>query len=272
MSSASSLNLVAIRRQGNCFDAAVRSKWVGVAALVSSLVIGGGLLAFGATGLFVSAPPTWLASSIGAVGFNGCLAMFISGATVAGFGGAFGLSVLFAKVSVHARDFVGNTSLHRAAESGDIMRVIHLLSRGADIRAENSYGCTPVISSVLHVEILRFFLQYGIDPNDVTDCLGQTLLHGGAALGLNASVSLLLSKMSSKAIEKQDRFGETALHVAAEYGCEGIAKLLLEKMSPEAIQLPNNEGKTAQQLAQDNGYDEVAALFPSRKNRERQDS
>ncbi len=37
MSSASSLDLVAIRNQGNCFDAAVRSKWVGVAVLVSSL-------------------------------------------------------------------------------------------------------------------------------------------------------------------------------------------------------------------------------------------
>ncbi|NGX53742.1 MAG: hypothetical protein K1000chlam4_00459 [Chlamydiae bacterium] len=265
MSSAASLNLVAIRRQGNCFDAAVRSKWVGVAALVSSLVIGGGVLAFGATGLFVSAPPTWLASSIGVVGYNGCLAMFISGATVAGVGGMFGLSVLFAKVSVHTRDHRGETSLHRAVESGDRKRVIHLLSRGANIKAKDCFRGTPLMKSVYHVGILRFFLQHGIDPDGVVFC-GQTLLHR-AAIGKGGSVKLLLKLMQPEAIKKQDVSGETALHIAVEYGFTKIAKLLLEKMSPEAIRLKNGKGKTAQQLAEKNGHDTLVALFSSRKTK-----
>ncbi len=97
--------------RGSYFDAAVHSKWFAVALLVGSVVIGGGFLAFGVTGLFAPTTmlPQWLAAGIAVVGYNGCLAFFISGATVTGVGGLTGISLLFVKAPVKNRVEKGGT-------------------------------------------------------------------------------------------------------------------------------------------------------------------
>lgn len=71
----------------------------------------------------------------------------------------FGISFLSKKYNpefeefgadLHARDHTESTALHCATMYGHESIVRYLLERGADVKAENNYGCTSFLLSVIN--------------------------------------------------------------------------------------------------------------------------
>lgn len=83
---------------------------------------------------------------------------------------------------VNAVDEHGNTALHRAAESGSVLRIHQLLNAGANLEARDEQGATPLIVAVRNeeTEAVERLLEAG--PNlDARDSIGNAPLHYAAA-------------------------------------------------------------------------------------------
>jgi hypothetical protein len=65
------------------------------------------------------------------------------------------------------RDLDGNTALMLAAESGDDMRVVHLLQRGSDINAQNFFQWTALMTAAFmgHTAVVLSLVLEGADQN-----------------------------------------------------------------------------------------------------------
>jgi len=74
----------------------------------------------------------------------------------------------------------GNTPLHRAALAGDAQGVQRLLATGADARATNDAGATPLHYGVASERVVELLLQAGADPN-ARSMAGGTPLHSATA-------------------------------------------------------------------------------------------
>ncbi|KAK7064001.1 ANK-REP-region domain-containing protein [Favolaschia claudopus] len=137
--------------------------------------------------------------------------------------------------------------LYCAAENGNLALLNLLLARGANPNGEEN--CVPLFHAAFHrkfdvmeallaggadmhvrtttllhlctnVEVLRFFLKRGIDPN-MADEAGRTFLHyvccNETAWAAKASVDLLL-EYGAGPIERADRAGKTAVDMAMSRG------------------------------------------------------
>lgn len=90
------------------------------------------------------------------------------------------------------RDARGNTALHWAALANNERLVKQLLAVGADARATNFAGATPLHYGTGHEQIVRDLLRAGADAN-AKSVLGATPLHSAAARPeAHRSVRLLL--------------------------------------------------------------------------------
>ncbi|KAF8204498.1 ankyrin repeat-containing domain protein [Mycena galopus ATCC 62051] len=97
-----------------------------------------------------------------------------------------------------------------------------LLDGGANINAEDHYS-QSVFAFHKDAETLRFFLEYGADPNH-TDGFGQTPLHYACSRGVAAAVELLL-QFGATTVEKADIQGDTPVDLAM-YRSGGFPEVL----------------------------------------------
>lgn len=134
-----------------------------------------------------------------------------------------------AQIIVDDRDEGGNTHLMRAALDGQTETVKALLSKGADVNAQNREGRTALMFAVinLHAATVQTLLQSGADVNAQPED-GFTPLVLAACSGDIGIVNALLN--SGADVKKTLRSGEAAISHAAEHGYNAIGELLKRAM------------------------------------------
>ena len=157
---------------------------------------------------------------------------------------------------VRTRTTWGDTALHRAAGCGHKEVVQQLLKHGADARAKDRAGNTPLHLATLFLDdvtahdirtsmllemrgrmaqqvrtlnyslaVKRSLLSYGADVNSV-NLRGESALHLAVCDGHSSLSRLLLE--SDADITLKDRNGLAPLSIAAECGLQELVKVLLE--------------------------------------------
>ena len=129
----------------------------------------------------------------------------------------------------NARDGVGDTPLHRAAE-------------------ENS------------VDLAKLLLAHSVDV-DTTNEFDQTALHWAASQN-SLDVAKVLIENSAN-VDNTDSWGETALHTAAAHDSVDVAKLLIENyanLNATAVS-GSYKGLTPLQVAEIEGNQEMVELL-----------
>ncbi len=154
--------------------------------------------------------------------------------------------------NVNARAADGTTALHWAVHADDLAKVESLLAAGADAKAQDRYGLTPVRLACenANAQILRRLLDAGADPNS-PDPQGTTALMIAARTeGGTAAVKLLLER--GAAVNAVDSVQSTALMWAVRSNHPGVVDLLIHhdaeinartrKGEPPAWRAPDSGG------------------------------
>jgi ankyrin repeat protein len=142
---------------------------------------------------------------------------------------------------VSARDKMGKTPLHLAAENDHKDVAEFLLANGADINAKDSNGgFTPLdlaLSGARYKEMVEFLLAKGADAN-ATSNQGLTPLMEAAMRGQRDAADLLLAKGAN--VNAVDSKGNTPLLWAMMMGHMDYAKLLVGANAD--VNAKNNQG------------------------------
>jgi len=131
-----------------------------------------------------------------------------------------------------------DTTLFRAAETGDRPGIEAALSRGADVNRKNAGGMTALILAARagSVPAVRALLHHGANPG-----LGgganawPPLMHAIHKNRLEAARALL---DGGAQVDGRGRSGETALMMAAGYGYTPLVELLLERGANPRAETP----------------------------------
>jgi ankyrin repeat protein len=179
----------------------------------------------------------------------------------AGFGTLETLTwLLDAGADVKATNRLGSTPLHWAIH--DEAKVRLLLARGAGVNTRQRAGRTPIYQAALlgngHA-ILRLLLQHGADPN-LRTANGRTPLMAAATRGDAEALRLLLDAQAS--VNTKDSAGETALMMAASDGNPQVVRLLLKRGADARARTKRNE--TALGNAGTSGNEDVVRLLLDR--------
>lgn len=154
----------------------------------------------------------------------------------------------------------GETSLHRAIDTGSRTLVEVLISRGANIEARNRQNRTPLHAAVEngHHHIAKYLLDHGAVVN-ANGTYNMTSLHLAAEEGHEAIVKLLLEYKAD--VNAKDNTGRTALHLASDMGYSDVVKLLLNNDADSSA--TDAEGRTALDMALESEHEEVVELLTS---------
>lgn len=108
-----------------------------------------------------------------------------------------------------------NGTLSAACFGGNLRVVRYLLSKGANIEAQNMPGYTPLIIAIekKHVDIVEFLLEQGADPNHLTKTQETPLIRACYARNVEI-VEMLLAKNVD--VNIRPIRGKTALGIAIE--------------------------------------------------------
>ncbi|KAJ7837374.1 ankyrin repeat-containing domain protein [Mycena olivaceomarginata] len=132
--------------------------------------------------------------------------------------------------------FSGTTPLSSAAAADNLELVQLLLASGADPNLAppadvSPYSLLPAWTSsrtvlvlVRDIELLRFFLEHGADPNH-QDFLGETPLHCACRRSQKACVELLLQFGAAASVEFKAN-GRTPVNIAMRRGTPEVVKIL----------------------------------------------
>ena len=136
---------------------------------------------------------------------------------------AAGLSV------VSGAELDATAGLLRAVYSGDVQQVRQLIAAGADVRAPNQFGATPmsVAAVAADPEMLKVLLKAGADA-DSTNAEGETALMVVARTGNVESAKLLL-KAGANLQAHEQWGGQTALMWAAAQSQPEMIRFLLSR-------------------------------------------
>lgn len=130
---------------------------------------------------------------------------------------------------VHIKDEAENTPLHHAAMIGSVEMTEYLLSKGADINAQNTQLNTPLHEAIQNRKenTSVFLIKKGADVHK-TNIQSQTPLHKAASLNQKRTGEILIAKGAS--IDPVDRWQRTPfLVVARQTGDIEFGELLLDK-------------------------------------------
>jgi len=119
------------------------------------------------------------------------------------------------------------SSIHVAAQMGDLARVKAFLEEGTDVNAKDGRGYTPFHYSILYykTDIASLLIERGADIH-AKDHSGYTPLHWTVIMANKELTELILAKGAD--VNARGKAGETPLDFAI-YGGKAIGKLLVEK-------------------------------------------
>ena len=151
------------------------------------------------------------------------------------------------------------TALIKAAHAGNAEGVQLLIDWGVEIKSESEsvkFAFTQAVSHG-HIEVVKIFLKYGMDPN-YTDSSDITPLMTTTQHDYNPKLAMIL--IQNKADPNiQGLGGNTVLMMAAINNSKNVAQILLDNgADPNII---NDEGKTALEIAKDNGNKEIVKMI-----------
>jgi ankyrin repeat protein len=118
--------------------------------------------------------------------------------------------------SIHVRDDVGMTPLHRAAENGQAEVVKCLLAHGADVEARTNDGQTVLQRSYYHKHILAILLAHGAYLDIIT------------AVNLGRTESVVPLLQSDPSLVNARIWDQTPLQFAARGGQVELVERLLD--------------------------------------------
>jgi ankyrin repeat protein len=149
-------------------------------------------------------------------------------------------------------DKEGEQPLHAALGSveanPEVARL--LIARGADVKAVNPNGITPLhLNSINGTrEVAELLVAAGADVNAVNPDDGSVPLHLAALGGKDDLITGLLAKGANLAA-RDKKYGVTALHFAAANGHTSTIKLLFSHGADPAIK--DDKGRTPMELARE---------------------
>ncbi|CAH0549306.1 unnamed protein product [Brassicogethes aeneus] len=155
------------------------------------------------------------------------------------------------------------TALHDAAATGNVEIAKVLLSKDADIDAQDINGCSPLIFAVSknHTETAKFLINQGADVNLRDSKDNATALHD-AALTENVEIAnVLLSKDAD--IDAQDINGKSPLIFAVSNNHTETAKFLINKGADVNLR-GSKDNATALHDAAATGNVEIAKVLLSK--------
>lgn len=144
-------------------------------------------------------------------------------------------AMLKQRVDVNAAEADGTTALHWAAHWNDLETVDLLLKAGANAKATNRYGASPLSEAVANGSgapgsgaLIERLLKSGADPDTLSAPQGETVLMAAARVGNVEAVKILLDHGAYPDARETFR-GQTALMWAASEGHPEVIKLLVAK-------------------------------------------
>lgn len=160
-------------------------------------------------------------------------------------------------VLLSERDFRGRTPLHLASSEGHEDIVRFFVEVGADIKATDNKGATPLHHASTEA-IARLFVDKGVNVNQ-TDAEQRTpLLYACEAERVDVAL-LLLSFRADANISTSD--GTTPLHVASETGYEEVVKALVENGADVNARMRGGFGSTPLHIASAHGWGGVVRFL-----------
>ena len=122
------------------------------------------------------------------------------------------------------------TALHWAVHFDDVNMVQMLIGAGANVKATNRFGVTPLALACQNgnAAIVEKVIKAGADPNAALSELGDTPLMMAARTGNVGTVRVLLDNGANVNAKENSR-SQTALMWAASEGHPAAAKLLIER-------------------------------------------
>lgn len=158
------------------------------------------------------------------------------------------------------------TALHFAATKNYVEVTQAILSKGANINAQDKEGCTALhyVSKEGYDHIVRILLDKGAAPNIKATRYFHTALHFAALMGHAGIVRLLLDKNADASV--QDKDNATPLHYATKSGRFEVVQILLEKAeangeSDKYLKMRAKNNFTPLHYAITNGYQEVTEFL-----------
>ena len=139
-------------------------------------------------------------------------------------------TLLRQRADVNAAQADGTTALHWAAHWNDFETVGLLLRAGANAKAVNRYGATPLSEDVTagNAAMIQALLSAGADPKTLTTEDGETVLMTAARAG-NVDVVRILLERGADVNARENYKGQTALMWAAAERHPAVVKLLLDR-------------------------------------------
>jgi uncharacterized protein len=138
-------------------------------------------------------------------------------------------SLLQRKADVNAPQVDGATALHWAVRLDDLEMADLLIGAGADVKAANRFGVTPLSLACINGNgaMIEKLLKAGADPNAALSELGETPIMMAARTGNVEAVRVLLDHGANVNAKETSR-GHTALIWAASEAHPAVVKLLIE--------------------------------------------
>jgi len=167
-------------------------------------------------------------------------------------------SLLSKGADVDAQDWEG-TALHIAAQYDHKEVVESLIAAGADVNARLRSSVTPLHCAAVygHKDIADLLINKGADVKS-TDALGYTPLHFAASGGHRDVAELLIAK--GVEVNDMQAQGLTPLHEAAKWGHTDFAELLINKGAN--VNAKDKDGRTPLWYAKAGRNEEIVKLLP----------
>ena len=152
-------------------------------------------------------------------------------------------------------------ALHAAAAAGDVAAAAAEIAAGADLRARDAAGNSPldVAAAAGSAGVINLLVANGVAPGVLDRSLRDRPLHWAARAGSAEAAAVLLAHGAPAGVANAS--GETALHAAAAADAAGVVSVLLAHGADALAR--DRLGRTPRDVAVAAGSSAAAALLPA---------